>query len=187
MDTGPTDTFASGFYASGRISESQAREDERVATLLNPISLSLSDEPVFHKQEDVLEDGIVDPTLSVLAEKVPCPQCSRLLKDSKSLRFVFNNGTSYILLSTLVVVILHASITRTLFFTSAMAITAIIGLASERILPAMSSRNTPPQFKIASHSSVLYVEVAMAVKIIYDATWSPARVILVIAWMYQSR
>jgi hypothetical protein len=95
INSGLMNTFASGGYAYGRNSEPEARSDERFATLLNPVIMSLSDEPVpdgpaFHDEEDLLHDGTVNPNeLTLPLMKVPCPRCGRLLKDDKSVRFVF--------------------------------------------------------------------------------------------------
>jgi len=91
-------TWASGGYDYGRNSEAEARSQEQLATLLNPLIVSMSEgdvpnEPVFLPEDNLLIDGTVDPReLSLPVVKMPCPQCGRLLKDEKSVRYVSAQG-----------------------------------------------------------------------------------------------
>jgi hypothetical protein len=98
MNNAVMSTWASGGYDYGRNNEPEARSQEQLATLLNPLIVSMSEgdapnEPVFLPEDNLLSDGAVDPReLSLPVVKVPCPQCGRLLKDEKSVRYVSAQG-----------------------------------------------------------------------------------------------
>lgn len=73
--------------------ELEAGLDERWAPMLNPHIMSLSEGPVstrtvLQDQDDLMIDSSKSTLPFLVEKKVACPQCGRLMKDDKSIRFV---------------------------------------------------------------------------------------------------
>lgn len=100
VDSDLFNTFLDGTYTYGQNNEQEARMAERLEAFNYSFLLSKAYEPkcsrddqdgLLQPQDDLLHDGMIDPrslSLPLFGEKVPCPECGRLLKDKKSMRFV---------------------------------------------------------------------------------------------------
>lgn len=104
VDSALVETYTLGPYAYGSNNEQEARMAEMLQVFNNNFiraddQLPATNEDVVEPQDDFLLDGTVDPgNLSLpLVERVPCPECGRLLKDQKSVRFVAYSSTSKLL------------------------------------------------------------------------------------------
>lgn len=95
------DTHAEGPYYGWNI-EPEARMVEILAVFNDNFiraddRLPSTNEEVVEPQDDLVHDGTIDPgklSLPLVVEKVPCPECGRLLKDERSVRFVASSYNS---------------------------------------------------------------------------------------------